>query len=53
VSAECPCGRPRTGCTYHDPALQPATKPRVVEYDPAKVGPGDMRDVVVHGTLKL
>jgi hypothetical protein len=21
---ECPCGRARAGCTYHDPALQPA-----------------------------
>ena len=23
-SPECPCGRPRAGCEYHDPALQPA-----------------------------
>jgi hypothetical protein len=23
-STECPCGRARAGCTYHDPALQSA-----------------------------
>lgn len=23
LSAECPCGRARAGCEYHDPALQP------------------------------
>ncbi len=23
MSADCPCGRPRAGCEYHDPALQP------------------------------
>lgn len=25
-STECPCGRPRAGCDYHDPALQPYTE---------------------------
>jgi hypothetical protein len=24
ISSECPCGRARSGCTYHDPTLQPA-----------------------------
>jgi hypothetical protein len=23
VTGDCPCGRARQGCTYHDPALQP------------------------------
>jgi hypothetical protein len=27
MSAECPCGRARAGCTYHDPALQPPPGP--------------------------
>lgn len=33
------CGgtRPRIGCTYHDPALQPAAAPQVAEYDAADV----------------
>jgi hypothetical protein len=25
LSNECPCGRARAGCEYHDPALQPLT----------------------------
>ncbi len=28
-STECPCGRPRAGCEYHDPALQSAEPPTV------------------------
>ena len=27
-STECPCGRPRVGCDYHDPALQPRARGR-------------------------
>jgi hypothetical protein len=33
----CPCGRARAGCTYHDPALQPAPQVgagRQCAYDP-------------------
>jgi hypothetical protein len=26
ISTECPCGRARAGCEYHDPALQPVDK---------------------------
>jgi hypothetical protein len=26
ASSECPCGRTRAGCEYHDPALQPVDK---------------------------
>lgn len=26
LSHDCPCGRPRVGCEYHAPALQPAAK---------------------------
>ncbi len=28
-STECPCGRPRAGCEYHDPAMQSAASPPV------------------------
>lgn len=31
---QCPCGRPRAGCDYHDPALQPA----VAAPAPTRVG---------------
>jgi hypothetical protein len=34
LSEECPCGRARAGCEYHDPTLQPpAAGPRVTTYD--------------------
>lgn len=42
---QCPCGRPRAGCDYHDPALQPAATPV-----PARVGVSIAEyDVYDHG----
>lgn len=34
---ECPCGRARAGCTYHDPKLQPEATPRTIEYEVSDV----------------
>lgn len=43
---QCPCGRPRAGCDYHDPALQPAAPDREYEvYDLAHIK-GMQRDFV-------
>lgn len=59
---ECPCGRARAGCAYHDPTLQPEATPRTIEYevsdvrvfiDRTEIIPGRLTSLVLHGRILL
>ena len=59
---QCPCGRAREGCEWHDPKLQPAATPRTIEYGVSDVRvffgrteiiPGALTSLVLHGRILL
>jgi hypothetical protein len=51
-SPECPCGRARAGCEYHDPALQPAVPDTVKAADKTLAGfaVSPLRQMCIGGT---
>lgn len=37
MNDQCPCGRARAGCDYHDPTLQPGYEPEPETLRPAEI----------------